>query len=144
MLAALLMLVCGCAHEKVFVDVHHPEVAVTRDRQILFHGKPIKLKDLPGALERSGVPHDATVPVKVEDLNDLAAVNDLLVYLRLKGYTRAIFVTARHGESSSSLDREPSARAPSRSVAPARAVTPAPAPTPRRAPRLPPSMSRGR
>ncbi len=97
----------GCAHERVLVDVEHPEIELTCDRRLLFRNRPIKPKELPSELERAGVGHEETVHIKVQDLTDLRAANDLLVYLRMKGYTRAILVTKRHGISSVDESKSP-------------------------------------
>lgn len=99
-IALLLAILAGCAHEKYYSDGKTPEITITVDRRILYHNRAVTLGDLPGELAKSGFPKDRTLPIRMQDLRDLRAANDVLVYLRIKGWTRAVITTERHAESS--------------------------------------------
>ena len=103
---AAAMLSAGCAHERTIIDDKPPEITITADRHILYGRRTITLKELPERLADDGFSPSRTLPIRVENLHDLRAANDVLIYLRLKGWTRAVVVTDRHGSSSSRYSQQ--------------------------------------
>lgn len=97
--AIALAMFAGCAHEQYYSDGKTPEITITEDRHIFYHNRMVTLGDLPHELEKSAYPKDRTLPIRMKNLHDLRAANDVLVYLRIKGWTRAVLVTEKHATS---------------------------------------------
>lgn len=94
--AFLLLLAAGCTTEHYITDARHPEVAIAADGGVMYRGKYVDLRDLPGLLRDSGLTKQDTINIHVsDDLRDMRAPRRVMAFLSRNGFTRPILISER-------------------------------------------------
>lgn len=111
--AAVLALVCGCAHETYIVDAKHPEVEYTEGGDLKWRGRFIEPAELPRLLEKAEVDRKSQIDIRVPaNIHSLKGPRQLLFLLRRAGYTRGVLVTEKRAYSYSKTPAQPPPPAP--------------------------------
>ncbi len=94
--AFLLLFAAGCTTEHYITDARHPEVAIAADGGVMYRGKYVDLRDLPGLLRDSGLTKQDTINIHVsDDLRDMRAPRRVMAFLSRNGFTRPILISER-------------------------------------------------
>jgi len=97
----VLLANCGCVHDRTLdLDAKHPSIVVTAQGDVYFGGERVRVADVPECLHDAGVPTTSTIPVLLEgEIEKVPEARNLMLVMRLGGYTRSVLVTKRHAES---------------------------------------------
>ena len=116
-LAVVLILAAGCAHERFVTDAKHPEIAVSEFGTVTYRGRIVEAEDLPDMLEDSGLTHQDTIHIRIPSgLKDYRVPYHVMGQLVKNGYRRPVLVEDRKATSTI----KPKAPPPMRAGPPAR------------------------
>lgn len=111
---SMMTLLTGCTHTTYVSSSKNPEVEFAEDGGLMWRGRFIRLEELPGLLEDSGVGKKSQIDIRVPgQMRSMKAPRALLFILRRAGYTRGVLVTKKRAYSSSTMSQpSPSSQQP--------------------------------